>query len=384
MNFRNTFAQRTRIGHGLLCSALLCLLGCADSGDTLPPSEAPTRLNHLQYLGTHNSYHIELRADLLDLLRAFDPDLAASLEYSHLPLDEQFSRQGIRQIELDIFHDPEGGLYATRRALALIEEDTASGIPELDRPGLKVLHVQEVDYETTCFTFVACLTVVKAWSDDNPGHLPIMILVEAKDDPIPDPVNLDFTVPLPVDHVMLDTIDTEIRSVFPDERIILPDGVRGASVTLEQAILENGWPTLDEARGKVLFALDNGGDVMQMYIDGHPSLEGRVLFTSAPAGTAEAAFMKLNNPLGEPGRIEEFVRQGYLVRTRADSDTTQSRENDPTQRDAALASGAHYISTDYPEPNLEFSDYRVQFPEGTIARCNPVNPGTCTTADLAP
>jgi len=28
-------------------------------------------------------------------------------------------------------------------------------------PGLRVLHVQEADYETTCYTFVSCLQEIK-------------------------------------------------------------------------------------------------------------------------------------------------------------------------------------------------------------------------------
>ena len=380
--------QRSGNTKGIPCVALTAVLallaGCTDSKYTLPATGEPTRLNHLQYLGTHNSYHIEPRADLLAVLLAFIPDEAPGFEYTHPPLLEQFTRQGIRQIELDIFHDPEGGLYASRKALALFEEDPASGVPELDEPGLKVLHVQEVDYETTCFTLVSCLREVKAFSDANPRHLPIMILVEAKDAAIPDPLNLDFSVPLPIDGAMLDAIDAEIRSVFPDEQIILPDDVRGHAPTLEQAILETGWPTLDWSRGKVLFALDNGGSVLEMYVEGHPSLEGRVLFTSSPEGTAEAAFMKINNPQSEPGRIPDVVSKGYLVRTRADGGTTQSRQNDPTQRDAALASGAHYVSTDYPEPDLDFSEYQVEIPGEFIARCNPVAPGPCGEVDLEP
>ncbi len=363
----------------LAVASLAWAAGCSDSSDSAPlAADADPRLNNLQYLGTHNSYHIQPRKELFDLLLAFDRDLILTLEYTHIPLTDQFNSQGIRQIELDIFYDPEGGLYAERQERTLFEEDPASGIPELDEPGLKVLHVQEVDYETTCYTFVSCLEEVKAWSDANSGHLPIMVLVEAKDDEIPDPLNLGFVIPLPFDKEALDSIDEEIRSVFPDEQVILPDDVRGDAVTLELAVLEQGWPPLSEARGRVIFALDNGGAKRDMYIEGHASLEGRVLFTDSPTGTPEAAFMKRNNPLSEPGRIEELVAQGYLVRTRADADTQQARDNDPTQRDAALASGAHYISTDYPVPNPEFSSYFVEIPGDGIARCNPVLPGDCS------
>jgi hypothetical protein len=132
----------------------LALSGCSDSSSNAPrgPSANDIRINQLQYLGTHNSYHVRIRQDLFDLLLSFIPDIAPTLDYSHLPLRQQFEEQGIRQIELDVFDDPEGGLYANRQALVLVGEDPASGIPELDAPGLKVLHVQEIDYESTCFT----------------------------------------------------------------------------------------------------------------------------------------------------------------------------------------------------------------------------------------
>jgi Phosphoinositide phospholipase C, Ca2+-dependent len=361
----------------LLLSAFL-LTGCSGGSDfQLSLPEDNILMNQVQYLGTHNSYHIAPRADLFDLLLAFIPDVAPTLDYTHIPLPEQFTTQGIRQIELDIFDDPEGSLYANRPALTLLGEDPASGIPELDEPGLKVLHVQEIDFETTCYTFVSCLEEIKDWSDANPGHLPIMVLVEAKDEVIPDPVNLGFVIPLPFGADALNRIDEEIRSVFPAEQLIVPDDVRGDFATLEAAILSEGWPRLSQARGKIMFALDNGGEKRDTYIVGHTSLEGRVLFTDSPAGTPEAAFMKRNNPLENPGEIESLVKQGYLVRTRADADTVQARSGDTTQRDAALASGAHFISTDYPVPDPRFTDYHVSLPGNGVARCNPVNPGEC-------
>ncbi|MDX1735380.1 MAG: Ca2+-dependent phosphoinositide-specific phospholipase C, partial [Halioglobus sp.] len=132
------------------------------------------------------------------------------------------------------------------------------------------------------------------------------------------------------------------------------------------------------ARGRILFALDNGGAKRDLYIEGHPSLTGRVLFTDSPAGTPEAAFMKKNDPRPDPEGIAELVRQGYMVRTRADADTEEARSGDTMRRDTALATGAQFISTDYPVPDPAFTDYRVTLPGGGIARCNPVNPGACT------
>jgi hypothetical protein len=369
--------RASRCSIPLLLVAFL-ITGCSDGSDSQNSLAGhDVLMNQVQYLGTHNSYHIEPRTDLLSLLSRFDADLAQSLEYTHIPLQQQFDTQGIRQIELDIFDDPLGGLYANRPVLTLVKDDPASGNPELDEPGLKVMHVQEIDFETTCYTFVSCLGEIKSWSDAHPDHLPIMVLVEAKDEAIPDPVNLGFVVPLPFGADALNRIDEEIRSVFPPAQLLVPDDVRGDFATLEAAILTEGWPRLSQARGKVMFALDNGGDKRDTYIVGHTALEGRVLFTDSPVGTPEAAFMKRNNPLDPPGEIESLVEQGYMVRTRADGDTVQARSGDTTQRDAALASGAHFISTDYPVPDPRFSDYQVRLPGNGIARCNPVNPGSC-------
>ncbi len=341
------------------------------------------KLNQIQVLGTHNSYHVQPRPELFSALLALSPVFSA-WEYTHRPLAEQFDDLGIRQIELDVFADPNGGLYATRRGLIEIGQDPASHLPALDRPGFKVLHIQDLDFETTCLTFVDCLATVKGWSDAHPRHLPLMILVEAKDDPLPDLFQLGFLPPLPIGGPELDAVDAEIRSVFPPAQLITPDDVRGDAATLEEAVLTTGWPTLEVARGRILFTLDNGGDKRAAYVTGHPSLAGRVLFTDSSPGEPEAAFVKENDPLPDPTHISELVAAGYVVRTRADADTQQARAGDTTQRDAALTSGAQWVSTDYPEENPAFgTGYVVRIPAGAPARCNPVNaPPGCRAAAL--
>ena len=52
-----------------------------------------------------------------------------------------------------------------------------------------------------------------------------------------------------------------------------------------------------------------------------------------------------------------------MVRTRADANTVQARNNDTSQREQAFASGAQAISTDYYLPAQHFgNDYQVQIP----------------------
>ncbi len=49
-----------------------------------------------------------------------------------------------------MFADPEGGHYARRAGLLAIGQDPRSGLAALDEPGLEVLHIQDLDFETHC------------------------------------------------------------------------------------------------------------------------------------------------------------------------------------------------------------------------------------------
>jgi len=254
-----------------------------------------------------------------------------------------------------------------------------------------VLHVPDIDFETTCLTFVSCLQTLETWSDANPGHLPITVQIEAKDEPLAVPPGVlppglpPPAVPVPFGAAELNSIDAEIRSVFSDDQLITPDDVRGDRATLEEAVLKDGWPTLNESRGQFLFTLDNEDAKRAMYIAGHPSLAGRVMFTSSPPGSPESAFVKVNEPIPNQAYISELVAAGYIVRTRADADTIEARYNLTARRDAAMASGAQFVSTDYPEDDPDFapSPYYVDIPGDNVARCNPViAPPACDSGEL--
>jgi hypothetical protein len=341
-------------------------------------------LNEIQVLGTHNSYHLQPRPSVLAALGSLEPELAATLKYTHLPLAEQLSL-GARQLELDVFADPEGSRYSRRAGLIAVGENPVSGLAELDAPGLKVLHIQDLDFETHCLSFIRCLETIKAWSTDHRSHVPVMIMVEAKQEPIADPLGLGFVVPLEFGSAELDSIDNEIRSVFSESDLITPDEVRGNADTLEQAVLAHGWPSLFAARGRVMFALLNGDTARERYVAGHASLSGRVMFTTSEVGQPEAAFINVNDALLEGDRIAALVSAGYLVRTRADIDTLQARSGDTALREAAFASGAQFVSTDYLVPDASFgTGYFAELPGGLEVRCNPLTPvSRCNPQQLA-
>ena len=365
---------------------------------TTAPSTTATTLavdeldiNHVQVIGSHNSYHLIPEPVLFEAIAALSPELAASIEYTHLPLTQQLGDHGIRQFEIDVFADPEGGLFASRAANPVVGLEAASGLPELDEPGFKVLHTQDFDYGTTCLTLVRCLEEIHDWSNANPNHLPIMIMIEMKEESVVDAaaaggieidIELDWAEPIAMTPELLDSLDAEIRSVFAPDQIVEPDDVRGDAPPLDEAVRTVGWPTRDASRGKVLVAMTDGGRIRDLYTAGAPALEGRPIFTNAMPGEPDAAFVRFDDPT-DPG-LDQAALDGYIIRTRTDSPTADARTNDTSRRDAAFASGAHFLSTDYYVPSEFFaSEYVVEFSGDAVARCNPVTaPVSCDDAEL--
>jgi Phosphoinositide phospholipase C, Ca2+-dependent len=338
------------------------------------------QLNQVQVLASHNSYHVEPEPVLFAALTAALGPAAQGFQYTHRPLRDELDA-GVRQIELDVFVDDPGGLYAAPKLVPVL--GLAPPDPALAGPGLKVLHVQEVDYRSTCPTLVDCLTRVKDWSGAHPRHIPVTIQIEAKDGAIDDP-GFGFVIPQPWTRPAFAALEKEIASVFPPDQVLTPAEVRGRSATLADAVRAGRWPRLDDVRGQVLFVLDDKGAKRDAYRAQVPDLADRTVFVDVPETDPDAAMTVVNDPIGSAGRIRSLVEAGFIVRTRADADTVQARTGDTRMRDAALASGAQYVSTDYVWPDERFgTGYVVDLPGDTPARCNPVNaPPQCRRVDL--
>jgi hypothetical protein len=348
--------RRRRIPVSWLACAAGAALGTASfarAGEAIDPypRDDVLRLNHVQAIGTHNSYH--LLSPLVGHLHEY--------HYEHAPFPVQLDEQGVRKFELDLYWDPEG-FY-------------------------RVHHVNVVDKETLCETLTLCLETLRDWSLAHPGHHPIFLMIEPKgiyyadafsDEPLCDPPEHE------VCHY--DELDAEIRAVLAPEGgrdlLITPDEVRGARPTLREAVLEDGWPTLRQTRGRFIGAMLAGVDLAG-YTDGRPSLEGRALFVDSAPGRSDAAVMIHDDPVGDFAEIQALTALGYVIRTRAD-DLSDAQANDTTTRDAALASGAQIISTDYPVPEILNNGYFAAIPGGTPSGCNPVSAAglDCTPLDI--
>lgn len=322
------------------------------------------RLDQVQMLGSHNSYRPYPLPATEARIRALAPEHWDELAYGHPPLESQLAL-GLRQLEIDVAPDPQGGAYAAPYADAPAEIKA-----EMAAPGAKVLHVPGLDWQTHCRTFRACLGIFRRWSDAHPDHLPVMILVNASDvRPIPGLRTTD----LGFDDATLDALDGDIAAVIGRARVIAPDDVRGSLPSLRAAVLAHRWPTVGASRGKFLFVLDASDANEDRYRAGHASLKGRMMFGWYGEDTPEAALFNMQDPKADAARIAARVRAGFLVRTRADSETAEARHHDLSRRDAAMASGAQFISTDYYEgaPDPLAHAFTVSIGPSKV-RCNPV------------
>jgi hypothetical protein len=349
------------------------LAGCSSNGAEQVKDDAAPRLNQIQFLASHNSYHVRAEQPLFDTMLKFSEDLVRTIEYSHPPLDEQLDL-GLRGFELDVFADPEGGRYRERLGPRILNLPTAVGPAELAEPGFKVMHVQDIDFGTTCLTFMACLGVVKTWSDAHPGHLPIFIQVEPKEDTL-EVSGLDLVEALPYTPELMEDLTAEVRSVFSERDLLTPDDVRQGAATLAAGLQENGWPTVDSLRGKVVFALGSSGPQRDALMAAFPGTRGGVFFPDSAPGDPFAAFAGLDDPQTpeQRKRIRAALDAGMLVRTRTDADLVEGRSGDSSRASAAFASGAQVVSTDFFRPAPEISgDFVVALPGGGVVRCDPV------------
>jgi len=310
---------------------------------TLSIAHAQLRINQIQFVGSHNSYKQAMSEPYRTLLAWSDEDAAKALDYSHIPLSEQLDL-GVRKLELDVFYQPETGKFP-------------------------VGHIQLIDMNSHCATLRFCLEELVRWSRAHPDHAPIWISFNAKDQAI------DWLPkPTPFDTDAFNALDDVLEASLADKLI------RPAAVKVVGQSRPN-WPLLDEARGKFLLVLDETGLKQALYLNGW---RDRPMFAAVDADHPAAAVLIINDPVAEQSRIRALVSAGFLVRTRADANTLEARANDTSRRDAAFASGAQAISTDYYLPAQGFgNDYRVWI-EGGV-RCNPVLASlNCETAAPTP
>lgn len=373
---------------------------------------ADLKINEIQVLGTHNSYaqpvdsHVIAHAAPIvnkmmeyfmsskteEELAGFkenhpnNMDFANGLRYNHPPFPDQLDA-GLRNLEIDVYYDPDGGRFSNPAAYRVLQEEGVENLAPhntkgLETPGFKVLHMADYDFRSHYPTFKDALEALKKWSDENEGHIPIYIQLEAKDMGIP-----IFPNPTKVeqfDATTYEKLDAEIFEILGCDNVITPDDVRGEYKTLREAVLANNWPTVNSSRGKFIFLLLPSAAGLKHgspYTETRTNLEGRAMFVQSQPTDDYAAFFLLDNAVVRYDEIQKYVKQGFMVRSRSDIETYEAMVNDYSRANAAFSSGAQVVSTDFYKPgNYYGTDYYVKLPGGDVARCNPVNGITkCTS-----
>jgi len=341
-----------RAGHVFVLAVVLVAATSATAG---AGSSDDVRLNEVQILGTHNSFH----------QRPTDRDVTPGegADYEHAPLTTQLEQQGIRNLELDAYNGPD----------------------------LPVFHSLIVDTESVCSDLGECFAELDEWSRSNRNSVPLVLFVEPKPLPTNDNPAIQLVIDAEAERLGIDEwdlagleeIDALARDTF-GKRLLTPDDVRGKRRTLRAAVLEDGWPTLEETRGNVLIVLNVAGtpELGDLYLDGHSSLRGRAMFVPSEPTDDFAAFVKRDVP--DKALIRALVRSNFLVSTRSDANGTEARAADRTRAESALRSGAQVVVTDYPVADpATGTDYTVELPGGRPVRCNPVTaPPGCRDARL--
>lgn len=328
--------------------------------------DANLRIDQLQMIGTAESYKQRPDTAVMGLIRMGGKADAEALDYGQPSLVAQLDHD-VRSLQFDVAYDPQGGAYknpaAAGMAMQLLPDDY---LKAMGRPGFKVIHVLDVDYRSSCLALQDCLKQVANWSRAHPRHLPIVISLRTNDAKTPMP---GATTPNLCDEKALDALDQEMRTAFAPDQLITPDQLQGQYASLREAALAHAWPRLGAARGKVILVLNDSAAKIKAYQGARKSLEGRAMFVTADEASPLAAFLSFADPVKDGARIQQAVRSGFIVITRADDDTREARANRTVRRDAAFASGAQIIQTDFSKADPAIGAYQVSLTENTGALC---------------
>lgn len=313
------------------------------AGDLDADLKAGIKFNELSFLGTHNSYQTpavdELKTiynNLSDL--TFGLVAAETGDFWSETLTDQLGC-GLRSFEMDIeTFDRDGEISFT------------------------CMHSPYIDMTTSCYDFSLAMKEIAMWSDNNPDHLPITILVEPKSVFIP----LEDMKFFNIDYAK--EFDKVLRKSLGDKLFTPADMLRDYSSFGEMRAADD-WCKVEDMLGKVVVLLHEG-DVTEKYIDIDPSIKTQAMFPMLREKDIErdcTSFILSNKPEELLEIIDEVKENKIMVRTRADKFTDVSDE----RRENAFKSGANIISTDYPvRTDLTTDSYYVSFGGYTTVKGN--------------
>lgn len=291
------------------------------------------RINEVAVIGTHNSYQMLATPQKL-LLEKVRSVLSSGKKGGNALFEmDTFTEQlekGVRNLEIDI--------------------ETVDDSGEVS---FIVTHKPLTDNVSSAYDFAKGLEEIALWSDNNPDHLPIYLLVEPKGkvESVNNMKNFSYDYAKELDRTITDALG---------DRLIIPKQIMGKYESLEQMRKADRWPTLKEAAGKIIVLL-HPCDVTGEYIDADTSISTQAMFPmlrTVDIDKSYASFILDNEPENALGNNKKTVdEKNLMVRTRADNYPDFSDEK------YALTDkcGSHIITTDYPPRTVRPNDHTYTF-----------------------
>lgn len=293
------------------------------------------KFNEIAFIATHNSYQkkpVEAIQRIFSNLSELTFGLisAEAGKFNSQTLTQQFNC-GIRSIEMDVE--------------TIVKDNTIT---------FTCMHSPTLDMTTTCYDFALALKEISLWSDNNPGHLPITVIVEPKALFLPIE-NMEF---FNMDYAK--ELDKVIRANLGDKLFTPADMLRDYKTFGEMRAADD-WCRVDEMLGKVLILLHETG-VTEDYIALDPTFSTQAMFPMLREKDAPrdcASFLIINDPKKALKRKGDMLdTNNLIVRTRVDS----YGFIDENKRTDAISSGSQIVSTDYPmRDDLAEGAYTVTF-----------------------
>lgn len=296
------------------------------------------KYNEIAVLATHNSYQRLVTETTREFqlpfkIMSFGIKTFNKNSFLNDTLTTQFEK-GIRSIELDIEARVEKG------------ETTFT-----------VMHKPVFDSATTCFDFAGALDEIIMWSNNNPNHLPISILVEPKQDVAP----VDGLSILSIEHT--DAFDALLREKLGD-KLITPADMLKDYATFEEMRANDDWMQVKDMLGKVVVILHEN-KMTDDYVEKDRTLRTQAMFPSLlykQRNRDYACIILDNEPDKTVERKDEFQEGNFLIRTRADHYPKSSDE----RYEFTKQCGANIITTDFGPRTVRKDQHTYSFDGFTV------------------
>ncbi len=296
--------------------------------------EDGVKLNEIAILGTHNSYQrlatkeTRFAMNLIDTI-TFKKFGLNTFDFEMDTLTEQLE-MGIRNVEIDI---------------ETLDKD--------EKIEFKVTHNSLIDNASSAYDFTKALQEIKLWSDNNPNHIPVIIIVEPKSFVIEingmKKFSLEYAQEL--EKVLVET--------FGESLLTPKDMLRGYN-SFKEMRENDDWISLKEAQGKILVLLHDC-DVTESYIALDETIKTQKMFPMLrydDRNESYTSFILENDAWRASERKAENIDESNLiVRTRADVYPEYSDERYAVIEDC----GSQIITTDFPEKVNSNADHFYSF-----------------------